>query len=161
MLIFQIKQDYSNMMSFTIGSSTNTTDAGNGYPLTNIDFNTNGFYNTGNSFDIGDVSSTSRLFDGYIHTPEGDFAIQGPIFNARQVLKDIEQYCRIAREKRSTDKAVDEAYRERERAGDRFRNYGEEEPVIKAIRNLGEANSKSTYLEVELKNLAEKVAVYR
>ena len=116
---------------------------------------------TGNSFDIGDVSSTSRLFDGYIHTPEGDFAIQGPIFNARQVLKDIEQYCRIAREKRSADKAVDEAYRERERAGDRFRNYGEEEPVIKAIRNLGEANSKSTYLEVELKNLAEKVAVYR
>ena len=118
-------------------------------------------YSKGTTVELGDVPQEATEFDGYIETPAGNFAFQGPIKDARNLLKAATELVKWREAAERLDKDYSAALRAREQAAEYYRSRNDSSRLEKAdekLRHLGEELRRS---RSEQKYFEEKLAKHR
>ena len=113
------------------------------------------------SSDLGELSFMVKDFDGFIHTAKGDFAFQGPITEARQVIKDAELFALKSLELETKSAAFAEVESHFAHLGARFRSHDETEGYGEALRKMEGLAREVRILKTDIKALEEKLGKYK
>ena len=119
------------------------------------------FEGKGSSFDFNSLPLSANHFDGYIKTPYGDFAYQGPIIPLKEILKNIKEYCSLSAELVSLKVPLEEAENKHRVSVSRWTNHGDNTGYSVTFQKEKELLDRVWFLKRRLSEYDTKISSFR
>ncbi|MDO8564412.1 MAG: hypothetical protein Q7R88_00255 [bacterium] len=117
---------------------------------------------TGDQFDLTNVPNEARYFDGYIESPLGNFAFDGEIRLAREILRNIQEYYLHVSELKKLELARPKAESKRNAAATAFQwDNKKEKMLVEADSEMRKIWSNIELEKRRVNELSQKLAPYR
>ena len=106
-------------------------------------------------------SFPADIFDGYLHTDFGQFAIEKPIEIATKVIADIREFCRISQELKTAEKSLADAESQHRELISRFQRLNDTKGWTRTHREVESIKTQISRLKHELAQVEQKTKEYR
>jgi len=114
-----------------------------------------------NSCELGDISFLVKTFDGYVHTSEGDFAFQGPIGEAKELLKNIQVFSELSRKYAELDVQISQARKDHQVSVAKWQSRGDSTSYSATHQKEQDLSVQLRLAKLQLSELEKKVLPYK